>query len=108
MGIGALLRTIRPHVYRADLTTQDTLELSILLGVSVVLSLAAGYICATIAPRKLALHVLILGVIQFAIGIAVQTAVWDRMPLWYHLIFLALVVPGHLAEGALRARRING
>jgi O-antigen/teichoic acid export membrane protein len=44
-----------------------------------------------------------LAAIQLAIGVAVQASFWDKMPVWYHLSFLALLAPGILL-GARLAR----
>jgi len=74
-----------------------------LIAYSFGLSLLAGYVAARIAGRRPVLHAAILGVVQLAIGIAVQTGSWELMPVWFHLSFLALVLPGHLLGGLLRA-----
>lgn len=70
---------------------------------SVVLSVLAGWIAARVAGRRRLAHGLALGLVQLAIGIAVQASVWDAMPLWYHLAFLALLVPASVL-GANLAR----
>lgn len=68
---------------------------------SVLLSLFAGWMCARIAPARKTRHVTVLAIVQLLIGIAVQSGVWNQMPVWYHLLFLALVVPAHLIGGRL-------
>ena len=36
------------------------------------------------------------------VGIAVQTAYWDQLPLWWHLLFLAAIVPMAMLGAQLR------
>ena len=55
-------------------------------------------------------HVWVLALIQLGIGIFVQSGVWDQMPLWYHLPFLALLLPANVYGAWLRdaaGRRVN-
>ena len=77
--------------------------LVLLIVVSSVLSVFAGWLCATMAKHSLMKHVLVLALIQLGIGIFVQMGVGDLMPLWYHVTFLAMVVPMHWVGGRIRA-----
>ena len=71
------------------------------LALSVVCSAAAGVTCARLARSRTA--VLWMAIALLLTGIGVQAGVWARMPLWYHLPFLALLVPVCLAAGRPRA-----
>ena len=71
---------------------------------SVAYSIAAGYVTGMVATRDHLKHGLALGIAQLAIGISFQSMYWDLMPVWYHLTFLVLLIPGNLAGAALRAR----
>jgi hypothetical protein len=72
---------------------------------SVGLSLLAGYVTAAAAgPRPLP-AVGTLAALQLTLGIIAEASYWSLMPVWYHLVFLALVVPATVYGGALRARR---
>ncbi len=73
---------------------------------SIVLSVAAGYVTAWIVNRAEIRHTLILGVIQLGIGIFVQLQFWEAIPLWYHGVFLALLIPGNVFGGKLRRDRM--
>ena len=42
---------------------------------------------------------------MLAVGIGVQAGSWNLMPVWYHLTFLALLVPGALIGAKLRRGR---
>ncbi|MEE4298984.1 MAG: hypothetical protein V2J24_06045 [Pseudomonadales bacterium] len=75
--------------------------LLMLVGYSILLSIGAGWLAAFLGRAAAATAVLVLGTVNLAIGIAVQTAYWDMMPLWYHLLFLACVLPATLVGGRL-------
>jgi hypothetical protein len=70
---------------------------------SVVLSVAAGYVAAAVAATSAMRAVWILAVLQLAIGVAVEISYWELMPVWYHLAFLALLVPATVYGGRLKA-----
>jgi len=68
----------------------------------------AGWLTGLIAKRSIMKHVAVLAAVQLAIGIFVQSSVWDQMPLWYHVAFLSIVVPMHLVGGRMRLRQTEG
>ena len=73
-----------------------------LLGVlvlSVVCSFSAGASTAVIAMARAGRAVLVMALLLLISGIAVQASVWSLMPVWYHLTFLALIVPISLVGG---------
>jgi len=70
---------------------------------SVVLSVAAGYVAAAVARASAMRAVWILAVLQLVIGIAVEVSYWNLMPVWYHLVFLALLIPATVYGGRMRA-----
>lgn len=72
---------------------------------SVPLSILAGWVTAAVASRNPMPAVWGLAILQLALGIGFQTSAWQLMPVWYHLIFLGLVVPATVYGGRLRARR---
>lgn len=74
------------------------------LVISVLLSVVAGYLAAWIKGPDPMRTVWVLAFLQLFIGIFVQLAIsWEIFPLWYHIPFLALVVPAHVFGGRLRA-----
>lgn len=91
--------------FRDDMTTNHAGILLLVLVLSVVCSVAAGWITAAVATRARIGHAAALGVLQLAIGIFTQMQYWDAIPLWYHLPFLALLLPGNVLGGWLRERR---
>lgn len=76
--------------------------LAALLVLSIICSIAAGYACAWIAKTRAGSALLITALLLLATGIGVQAGVWSMMPVWYHLIFLGLLVPVTLLGGKLR------
>ncbi len=75
-----------------------------LLGWSVACSIAAGVVVGRIAGRRRLAASAVLGLILLVVGVGVQAAMWNLMPLWYHLPFLALLLPATLAGAALARR----
>ena len=79
-------------------------SLCALLALSAVASVASGYLCRVIA--RVSLAPVILAVLLLATGIAVQWGVRSLMPVWYHVVFLALIFPicvlGSRMSGAKR------
>lgn len=80
---------------------------------SVVVSGIAGFITATVGRSRMVL-VWILALVHLALGIAAEVSYWNLMPVWYHVVFLVLVVPATVAGGRLasghagRARASQG
>lgn len=102
---GLIMSAAFPDRMAADGTTVDAVALVILIVVSSALSVFAGWLCATLARGAVMKHVVALAVLQLAIGIGVQSGVWDLMPVWYHVTFLGLVVPMHLFGGRMKLMR---
>jgi hypothetical protein len=72
------------------------------LTLSIVCSLIAGLTAAAIARSKP--PVLITAILLLLVGIAVQSTVWNLMPVWYHLSFLILLIPATLLGGRISRR----
>lgn len=77
------------------------------IGYSVVLSVLAGYVAAMLAggaDRATGMRaVWILAGLQLALGVFFEVSSWDLLPVWYHLVFLALIVPATVYGGRLRS-----
>ena len=73
---------------------------------SVVCSLAAGLVAGRLAPARARRSVLIMAILLLATGIVVQANAWPLMPVWYHLTFLALILPMAVVGGRVAAPRI--
>ena len=75
-----------------------------LIALSVVCSIAAGLTAAAIARQRARAVVLVMAALLLLTGIVVQLGAWTLMPLWYHLTFLALIVPASILGGRLIGR----
>lgn len=92
----AALAAALPNAFREDGSTDSAGLLLLILVLSVVFSVVAGYVTARLARAKAKQHGLALGLALLAVGLVAQLQFWDVMPVWYHLSFLALLVPGAL------------
>lgn len=93
-----------PDSFEADGSTQSVGILVLLICDSAAFSFLSGWLTGVVAQRKQTLHGMVLGGFLLAVGIAVQIGYWDVMPLWYHLCFLALLLPLAALGGKVRER----
>jgi hypothetical protein len=68
---------------------------------SVVTSLISGYLAAVVANENKR-TTLALGLLLLVVGVIVQATVWNLLPIWYHLLFLVLLIPVTIAGGKLK------
>ncbi len=83
----------------------ETGSLLRLLAYSIACSLAGGVVAAIAGGKRARGAVLGNAVLLLATGIFVQAGIWSLMPVWYHLIFLALLVPVTLLGGMFVPRQ---
>ena len=107
LGSNAAMAQVFASKFQEDGSTESGAILAAFLVISLSCSVLAGFLTARLANRAPMKHVLILGIIQVVIGIAVQAQYWELLPIWYHLIFLLLLLPGHLLGGQLCVDRRN-
>jgi hypothetical protein len=62
------------------------------LALGAVASISAGYVLAHVAPNAKWLP-LMLGGLLLAAFLPIHYTLWTRFPIWYHLVFLASIVP---------------
>ena len=67
---------------------------------SVAISLIAGYLAALVA-KECRRTTMILGIVLLLFGAMVEAIAWNYLPLWYHLVFLVLLIPATIAGGRL-------
>lgn len=97
LGSNALLKILIP--------ANTTGVLLLILGLSIVFSIIAGWLTFRVDHVRALGSSLILGVLLLAVGIAVQSRYWHVLPLWYHLAFLGALVPGVLVGYRLAVTR---
>lgn len=93
LGSGAGIRAARPTVHDSDGLTSDAFTLTLYLVCSVIASLVAGMVTVRLAPKREMQHVWILCGALLATGIPVQLSAGGKLPGWYNLAFLCLLVP---------------
>ena len=103
-GAFAAAQAASPGTFAEDGSTESAGVLLGFLVLSVLASIAAGWVTARTAPEAATKHAVVLGVIQLALGGYFQAQSWQVMPIWYHVPFLTLLLPGNVL-GALLCRR---
>jgi hypothetical protein len=79
----------------------DTTIAMISLLRSFLTSILSGLVAVLVA-REIRRTPIILGVLLVAVGIAVEVFTWKLNPVWYHFLFLFLLIPMTLVGGRLR------
>lgn len=69
---------------------------------SIIISIMSGFLAAMIAGENRR-SPLILGVLLLLFGIMVEVMAWNYLPIWYHIVFLALLIPMTLLGGRLKS-----
>jgi hypothetical protein len=87
---------------------QPVTDSGVLVGLiiySVVLSILAGYVTARVAASAATPAVRGLAILQLLLGVGIEASAWSLTPVWYHVVFLLLLVPATLYGGRLAVRR---
>lgn len=69
---------------------------------SIVVSIMAGFIAAVVSGENKR-SPLALGVLLLLFGAMVEAMAWSYLPLWYHLLFLALLIPMAVLGGKMKS-----
>ena len=102
---GQFVQRVFPGAVGADGSSSNVSYLLALIVLSILASLAAGFLArSTSASRKITPE-LVLGVLLLIAGVGIETGYWEQLPLWYHATFLVLLFPVTLLGGRLGARR---
>jgi hypothetical protein len=102
LGTDEILMRVAPQWFGANWKVESVPVLLLMMGYSIVFSALGGYVAALIAGRKEISHAFVLGVLQLLMGIAATVRFFDSAPLWWHLCFLALLIPANVFGGLLR------
>ena len=68
---------------------------------SMITSLLSGYL-AVIVANESKWTTLTLGLVLLVVGIYFEWTYWNQIPIWYHLIFLIMLIPMTIAGGKLK------
>lgn len=66
-----------------------------------VVSIISGYLAALIAGENKR-STLTLGIFLLAFGLFIVSMTWSIIPLWYHIIFSAMLIPMTILGGKLK------
>jgi hypothetical protein len=70
-------------------------------------SIVAGVACAAVTP-KTRWPVYVFALLLLALFVPVHVSLWDKFPIWYHIVFLGSLVPLVMLGAKLLGRRGTG
>lgn len=79
----------------------DTTILIMHLVRAAIISIMSGFLAAFIAGENRKAP-LILGILLLAFGLMVEVMAWNYLPIWYHVVFLAMLIPFTLLGGKIK------
>lgn len=88
-------------IFNMEPFAADTTILLVSLFRSIIFSVLAGFLAAFIAGENRH-SPLWLGIVLLLFGLIVQVSVWNYMPVWYHVVFLSLLIPMTVIGGKLK------
>jgi hypothetical protein len=105
--LNRLLRFGLPGYLAAEPVMTFTLAMQVArLAVGAVASLAAGYVVARFAPTHRLLP-LALGTLLLLLFLPVHYNLWNKFPIWYHLVFLASLIPLTMVGARLNTAKVR-
>ena len=105
LGFGAVAQATFPEIIDPEQPLTHTGALLTFIAYSAIISIGAGFVCAAIRKDSPMRTVWVFAIIQQATGIGFEVSYWELTPVWYHLVFLALLVPATVWGGMLRVGR---
>ena len=100
-GFGAHQRAFQAAIENGGPFTADTTLLLTHLVLGSIVSVMSGFLAALIAGENRRAP-LVLGVLLVALGLLKAVLSWPYVPLWYHVIFTALLLPMTVVGGKLK------
>jgi hypothetical protein len=107
VGTDAAVHAAVPHLYDANGRTEHVPLLLLTQLYVGVFAVAGCYLTARLAPDRPMRHAMILGVLGLAFNVVGSIAAWETVPVWYHVVALALVLPFAWLGGRLRERELE-
>lgn len=105
VGVDAILRSVwTSYDESVEAMTFSSSMLIVPLILSAAVSIISGF-AAVLISKENSKTPLLLGVLLLVVGIFVQLSVWDKIPLWYHLMFWILLVPMTVLGGKMRSEK---
>jgi len=101
-GFGAHQRAFEEAVKNGGQFTADTTMLLTHIVLGSIVSVMSGSLAALIA-RENTRAPLVLGCLLLAVGLLKAVMSWPYVPIWYHIIFTAILLPMAIIGGKLIA-----
>lgn len=99
-GFGAHQRAFEEAITNGGQFTADTRLLLIHIVLGSVVSVMSGFLAALIAGENIRAP-LVLGFLLLAFGLLKMVMSWRYVPIWYHVVFTALLIPMTIMGGKL-------
>ena len=99
-GFGAHQRAFEEAVKNGGEFTADTTMLITHIVLGSIVSVMSGFLAALIGGENTRAP-LVLGFLLLAFGVLKAVMSWRYVPIWYHVIFTALLIPMTIAGGKL-------
>ena len=99
-GFGAHQRAFEEAVKNGGQFTADTKMLLIHIVLGSIVSVMSGFLAALIAGENTRAP-LVLGFVLLAVGLLKAVMSWVHVPIWYHVIFTAILLPMAIIGGKL-------
>ena len=101
-GFGAHQRAFEAAINDGGQFTADTKLLLTHIVIGSIVSVMAGFLAAVIAAENIRAP-LALACLLLALGLLKVVMSWPYVPIWYHVIFTALLIPMTIIGGRLYA-----
>ena len=99
-GFGAHQRAFEAALANGGQFTADTTLLLTHIVLASIISVLSGFLAALIAGENIRAP-LVLGFVLVAFGLLKMVMSWPYVPIWYHVIFTALLIPMTIIGGKL-------
>jgi hypothetical protein len=100
-GFGAHQRAFEEAIKHGGQFTADTTMLLTHIVLGSIVSVMAGSLAARIAGENTPAP-LVLGFVLLAVGLLKAVMSWQYVPIWYHVIFTAMLIPMTILGGKLK------
>ena len=104
--IGAHQRAFEAAIENDGPFTADTRLLLVHIVLASVVSAMSGFLAALVAGENRRAP-LVLGFVLLALGLLKAVLSWPYVPLWYHVIFTAILIPMAILGGKLTTATLN-
>jgi hypothetical protein len=100
-GFGAHQRAFQAAIENGGQFTVETTHLLIHIALGSIVSVMSGFLAALIAGENTRAP-LVLAFLLLAMGVLKVVMSWPYVPIWYHVIFTALLIPMTIMGGKLK------